>query len=82
MIAAQLKDVQEELVRRKATPDRRACHRRRAGGGCHSVPREIAALTTKLAQATDQLSQLQQANQKLTDGNARLQAEKDSFWPR
>jgi chromosome segregation ATPase len=70
VLAAQVKDAQDELARTRAAP---------AGAPAVEVTRfqsEIAALTTKLGQAMDALTQAQRAQQELTEANARLQQEK------
>ena len=74
VLAAQVKDLRLELARQKESvaavppaPD-------------HSkYESQIAALTTRLEQAAGSLSQLQQVNQQLTEGNDRLQKEKEAW---
>jgi TPR repeat protein/nucleoid-associated protein YgaU len=74
ILAAQVKDAQDELARARAAQ----------AGAPAAVPAgeisryqgEIAALTTKLGQAMDALTQAQRTQQELTEANARLQSEK------
>ena len=73
VLAAQVKDGQEEVTRAKATAGAPAP----AADAAKSLA-EIASLTAKLAQATTALNQLQQAQQELTVANTRLQKEKEA----
>ena len=78
MLTAQVKDVQQELARQKAA----AVPAPAPAAPVVDVAKyesQIAALTTKLEQASGALNQLQQANQQLTEGNAQLLKEKEDL---
>ncbi len=75
VLAAQFKDVSEELARRKTAGPTAAAPAMDAT----KYQGEISALRTKLGEVTSLLSQLQQANQQLTEGNQHLQQERDAL---
>lgn len=72
LLKIRVKDAQEDLARAKAAPAA-------PPGDISRKEKQIAELTAKLDQAAGSLSQLQAANQKLTEGNARLQQEKEAL---
>ena len=76
VLAAQVKDVQQELAQQKAAavPAPAA-----PAVDVSKYESQIAALTARLEQATGSLSQLQQTNQQLTEGNAQLLKEKETL---
>jgi len=73
VLAAQVKDAQDELARTRAA---QASAPAAPAGEVSRLQAEIAALTTKLGQAMDALTQAQRTQQELTEANARLQSEK------
>lgn len=74
ILTAQVRDAQDELARAKAA-------QANAVSAVDSArdQAEIAALKTRLGQAADALTKLQQAQQELIETNARLQREKEAL---
>lgn len=68
LLNVQLKDAQQDLAKVKGAPVVVA-----------RDDRQVADLTARLEQATVSIAQLQAANQQLTEGNARLQKEKETL---
>ncbi len=72
VLSVQVRDAQQDLARTQAAASAPAADVTRHEG-------QVADLTARLEQATASLTQLQAANQQLTEGNARLQQEKEAL---
>lgn len=73
VLSAQVRDARSELARQQTAPASTA-----PAVDASSYETRIADLSARLEKTTASLAELQAANQQLTEGNARLQQEKDA----